>query len=392
MTAPSPAPAHEAHIIVDSDAFDELEAALTNPAEPTESIKEAAKLMRKLYPSPAPAQKTELVPVAWRCFHCDETFTSEYDARLHFGADETATPACQIKGSDRGLLGALREAERDAADAWHAVLSEATDAAKAVFSQNSRHQRQMRALEESAYEKGLADAKAYPEELYGPDAAAALSEERKRADAAEIERDRERKRFKDMLNAEHTLSDAYLRLRSIIPRAFDTPHSPTAEQVWETVEGAAKALLARAEAAEAQAAEERKRADAAEAENFVLAANQCEGPMIGDEHGHFSCAKVEALTAERDLAWHKLAAAEKIHRSINGTLQALFGDTNGQIIARAVAAEVRADAAETEIEGAIKAGRFFHDQSDHFGEIAEKALERAYAAEARVDDLARVAS
>lgn len=29
-----------------------------------------------------------------------------------------------------------------------------------------------------------------------------------------------------------------------------------------------------------------------------LAANQCEGPMAGDERGHFSCAKVDALASE----------------------------------------------------------------------------------------------
>jgi hypothetical protein len=45
------------HIIIDSEAFDELEAALTAPGKPTEAIKEAAKRMRKLYPT-APAQTT----------------------------------------------------------------------------------------------------------------------------------------------------------------------------------------------------------------------------------------------------------------------------------------------------------------------------------------------
>lgn len=101
----------------------------------------------------------------WRCFHCDEVFTDEHCAREHFGKYENQVPACQIKGSDRGLLGALREAENDAADAWHAVLSESTDAAKSYFSQNNRHQRQLREVEQIGYERGLADAKAHPETL-----------------------------------------------------------------------------------------------------------------------------------------------------------------------------------------------------------------------------------
>lgn len=40
------------------------------------------------------------------------------------------------------------------------------------------------------------------------------------------------------------LSDAYVRLRSIIGRtAFDTPHGPTAEQVWHTTETALADLV-----------------------------------------------------------------------------------------------------------------------------------------------------
>lgn len=34
------------------------------------------------------------------------------------------------------------------------------------------------------------------------------------------------------------------------------------------------------------------------AENMQLAANQCEGPMIGDEHGHFSCGKLHTTGGE----------------------------------------------------------------------------------------------
>ncbi len=44
--------------------------------------------------------------------------------------------------------------------------------------------------------------------------------------------------------AERSLSDAYVRLRAMIPGAFDTPHAPSPEQVWETTETALAALKA----------------------------------------------------------------------------------------------------------------------------------------------------
>lgn len=54
--------------------------------------------------------------------------------------------------------------------------------------------------------------------------------------SAEIDAQRQR---------EQALSEAYLRLRRLIGRrAFDTPHGPTAEQVWTTTEIALAALVA----------------------------------------------------------------------------------------------------------------------------------------------------
>ena len=48
---------------------------------------------------------------------------------------------------------------------------------------------------------------------------------------AEAERDAIRK-------AERALSDAYVRLRVMIPGALDTPHAPTSEQIWNITEKA----------------------------------------------------------------------------------------------------------------------------------------------------------
>jgi len=55
---------------------------------------------------------------------------------------------------------------------------------------------------------------------------------------------RESERFKELLAQERALSDAYLRLREMIPGAFDTPHAPTAEQVWAHTEKCLTALIA----------------------------------------------------------------------------------------------------------------------------------------------------
>ena len=43
--------------------------------------------------------------------------------------------------------------------------------------------------------------------------------------------------------AELELSNAYLRLRQMIPGAFDTPRAPTRYQVWATTEHALKKFL-----------------------------------------------------------------------------------------------------------------------------------------------------
>lgn len=103
-----------------------------------------------------PSQPSGAVP--WRCFHCDDVFTDEHAARLHFGPDEGGQPACKIKaGAEGGLLGALRRAEADAAAAWQAIHNETTDAAKAHYAQQDRHATQLRVVEEAGYERGLAD-------------------------------------------------------------------------------------------------------------------------------------------------------------------------------------------------------------------------------------------
>lgn len=64
--------------------------------------------------------------------------------------------------------------------------------------------------------------------------------------------DAEEKKAREILSLNHKLSEAYLRLRNLIPGAFDTPHAPTAEQIWEVTEKALQRLVEKAHAAETQ--------------------------------------------------------------------------------------------------------------------------------------------
>lgn len=106
---------------------------------------------------PEPVDPLVEATTEWRCFHCDEAFTDRREAALHFGADEGKTPACQIKGSDRGLLRALRDAEAEADEAIQRMHDESTDAAKAYHRQRCRHTQALMAAEEAGYERGLSD-------------------------------------------------------------------------------------------------------------------------------------------------------------------------------------------------------------------------------------------
>lgn len=52
----------------------------------------------------------------WRCFHCDETFTTPGAAADHFGNYLNSTPGCIIKiqvGDERGWLMELRKLQKE---------------------------------------------------------------------------------------------------------------------------------------------------------------------------------------------------------------------------------------------------------------------------------------
>jgi hypothetical protein len=97
----------------------------------------------------------------WRCFHCDDVFYSVREASRHFGANEDAKPACQIvANAELGLLGALREVEKELSELWCSVHNEGTEAARSIHAQAGRHYVQLREAEEAGYARGLRDAKA----------------------------------------------------------------------------------------------------------------------------------------------------------------------------------------------------------------------------------------
>ena len=50
-------------------------------------------------------------------------------------------------------------------------------------------------------------------------------------------------RMEDFRAAERLISEAYVRLRRMIPGALDTPHAPTSEMIFKTTEEALQKVL-----------------------------------------------------------------------------------------------------------------------------------------------------
>ncbi len=82
-------------------------------------------------------------------------------------------------------------------------------------------------------------------------------------------------------DAERDLSNAYVRLRIIIPGALHTPHCPSAEQVWDTTEKAVVALHGRAIAAEAALAKAREVLESIAGWRLVNIAGEFESGLRG---------------------------------------------------------------------------------------------------------------
>jgi|HubBroStandDraft_1064217.scaffolds.fasta_scaffold200742_1 hypothetical protein len=94
----------------------------------------------------------------WRCFHCGEVFTERSCAIEHFGASETAEPACQMD------IAKYREMEE-----LHARnLAEDTERDRVIYRLQAELTPKTREAEEQGYARGLRDAR---QELLAPDEA-----------------------------------------------------------------------------------------------------------------------------------------------------------------------------------------------------------------------------
>lgn len=92
---------------------------------------------------------------AWRCFHCDECFTTPDAAMEHFGRTERQSPACQID------IAEYRAMEQR----MLAYTQEDADIHREMNARLSDHQLALVREEERGYSRGLADAKKHPKEL-----------------------------------------------------------------------------------------------------------------------------------------------------------------------------------------------------------------------------------
>jgi hypothetical protein len=98
---------------------------------------------------------TESAPISWRCFHCDEVFTTRVDAECHFGRWESDEPACKIKApGEFALLQALRNAHTQL---WR-YRNDDSDILRAMASMQADHAVALRREEEKGYARGLRDA------------------------------------------------------------------------------------------------------------------------------------------------------------------------------------------------------------------------------------------
>jgi len=94
-------------------------------------------------------------PVAWRCFHCDETFTDREQAALHFGRSEQEQAFCTIDPAHFRWMEAQHRRNVD----------DDSEALRTVRSLASEHEQLRREAEELGYARGIRDAKRHPEEL-----------------------------------------------------------------------------------------------------------------------------------------------------------------------------------------------------------------------------------
>lgn len=92
------------------------------------------------------ADEIRTLKAQWRCFHCDETFTDEAAARLHFGTSLMHSPACTIDVAEYRAMEARMKLYNE----------EDSDLHREIAGMQSTHRTALRREEEKGYARGLA--------------------------------------------------------------------------------------------------------------------------------------------------------------------------------------------------------------------------------------------
>ena len=87
----------------------------------------------------------------WRCFHCDQVFTSERWAREHFGDDFYSYPACRIAHHEGSLVSYIRKLEAEV----HDHRSENHEVLLSAYSLMAEARGVESAAEQRGYDKGV---------------------------------------------------------------------------------------------------------------------------------------------------------------------------------------------------------------------------------------------
>jgi hypothetical protein len=93
----------------------------------------------------------QALPEQWRCFHCDEVFQDETEARLHFGRSERQSPACQIDIAEYRAMEQRMVSYND----------EDSDMHRQIYRMQNDHAQALLRVEEKGYARGLADGAPY---------------------------------------------------------------------------------------------------------------------------------------------------------------------------------------------------------------------------------------
>jgi hypothetical protein len=88
----------------------------------------------------------------WRCFHCDEVFTSQRCAGLHFGKDGDMT-ACKLKSYEGHLVSYIRELE----DRIERYQNDDGHVMRSMLALEADHRQAIIRAEEEGYNRGVRD-------------------------------------------------------------------------------------------------------------------------------------------------------------------------------------------------------------------------------------------